>query len=103
MWAGMAIRTVAAPGYTAHHLQLPCANQQLMCTFPHIMRSNTLVPLNNKSVYIVSSYLIQNTQKDQLANAVDCEIHKKAVSKQFGQHAELFGTSSRWCRRKPLF
>jgi hypothetical protein len=45
MWAGMAIRTVAAPGYTAHHLQVPCANEQLMCTFPHIMRLKPLVPL----------------------------------------------------------
>jgi hypothetical protein len=45
MWAGMAIRTVAAPGYTAHHLQVPCANEQLMCTFPYIMRLKPLVPL----------------------------------------------------------
>jgi hypothetical protein len=89
IWAGMALRTVAAPGHTAHHLHVPCANQQLMCTFPHIMCVKTLVPLNNKSVYVFSSYLRQNTWKEQLANDVDCEIHIKAVSKPFGQHADF--------------
>jgi hypothetical protein len=72
-----------------------CGTEQLTCTFPHIMSFKPLVPLN-KSVYIFSSYLTRNTlhihYKDQLANAADCEIHTKTVSKPCGQHEEFFFT-----------